>query len=228
MSFSPIRILLVEDDELFRLGLVTRLSQEPGLDITAEAEDGESAIACVNQQVFDVVILDVGLPGIGGIETCRQIKHIHPNLPILILTSHSQPALINRLIEAHAQGYCVKGVAAQTLVLAIRSVVTGASWWDAIASQEIQAAFQPNPSTSTAALSLDPANGLTKREQEILSLVAGGKSNQEIADELYIAPGTVRVHVHTILQKLEVRDRTQAAILAIQLGIVPADEHHHL
>ena len=222
MSFSPIQILLVEDDELFRLGLVTRLTKEPGLHISAEAEDGETAIAYVKQQLFDVVILDVGLPGMGGIETCRQLKQAQPNLPILILTSHSQPTLINRLIEAKAQGYCVKGVAAESLILAIRSVVAGASWWDAIASHEIQVAFQPHqplPLTSVESPS-EITHSLTKREQEILSLVAHGKSNQEIADQLYIAPGTVRVHVHTILQKLEVRDRTQAAILAIQMGLV--------
>jgi two-component system NarL family response regulator len=224
MPSSPIRILLVEDDELFRLGLVTRLAQEVALDVIAEAEDGETAIAYIKQQVFDVVILDVGLPGIGGIETCRQIKQLHPKLPILILTSHSQPALINRLIEAQAQGYCVKGVAAETLILAIRSVAAGASWWDEIASQEIQAAFQQPSAPAPMAASSDPANPLTKREQEILALVASGKSNQEIADELYIAPGTVRVHIHTILQKLEVRDRTQAAILAIQMGLVPHDQ----
>lgn len=225
MSPSPIRILLVEDDELFRLGLVTRLTQEPGLDIAAEAEDGETAIACVKQQVFDIVILDVGLPGMGGMETCRQIKQIQPKLPILILTSHSQPALINRLIEAQAQGYCLKGVAAETLILAIRSLAAGASWWDAIASQEIQAVFQHDPLPSIVEALPDTANPLTKREQEILSLVASGKSNQEIADELYIAPGTVRVHVHTILQKLDVRDRTQAAILAIQMGLVSSQQN---
>lgn len=224
MPSSPIRILLVEDDELFRLGLVTRLAQEAALDVTAEAEDGETAIVYIKQQVFDVVILDVGLPGMGGIETCRQMKQLHPKLPILILTSHSQPALINRLIEAQAQGYCVKGVAAETLILAIRSVAAGASWWDEIASQEIQAAFQQPSAPAPMAASSDPANPLTKREQEILALVASGKNNQEIADELYIAPGTVRVHIHTILQKLEVRDRTQAAILAIQMGLVPHDQ----
>jgi two-component system NarL family response regulator len=220
MTHRPVTILLVEDDELFRLGLSTRLQQEPALRVAAEAEDGETAIALVNQQPFDVVLLDIGLPGIGGIEACRQIKRQHPDLPVLALTSHNQPALIARLIEAQAQGYCVKGIAAEALVLAIRSVAVGATWWDAIASQEIQAAFQsPTPVPQTADT---PANrpDLTKREQEILSLMAAGQSNQEIAAALYIAPGTVRVHVHAILQKLEVRDRTQAVILAMQRGLV--------
>lgn len=214
---KPIRILLVEDDELFRLGLVTRLSQEPDLEITAEAEDGEIALNFIKQQVFDVVILDVGLPRMGGVETCRQIKQNQPHLPVLILTSHQQPALIHRLLEAQAQGYCVKGIAAEMLVLAIRSLAAGATWWDAISSQEIQAAFQPVTRESC------PHNfeiTLTKREQEILSLIAGGKNNQEIANILYIAPGTVRVHVHAILHKLDVRDRTQAAIFALQKGLI--------
>jgi len=224
MSLSPIRILLIEDDELFRLGLVTRLAQEPELEIIAEAEDGEKAITLVSEQLFDVVILDIGLPGIGGIEACRQMKQVQPHLPILILTSHTQPALISRLIEAQAQGYCVKGVAAEILILAIRSVAAGASWWDAIASQAIQTAFQKVQQESLPPSS--PDNPLTKREEEILALIATGKSNQEIADILYIAPGTVRVHVHTILHKLGVRDRTQAAILAIQMGLVPRPQSH--
>jgi len=220
MTDQPIDILLVEDDELFRLGLTTRLQREPTLQVAAEAEDGETAIALVNQQPFDVVLLDIGLPGIGGLEACRQIKQQHPTLPVLALTSHNQPALIARLIEAQAQGYCVKGIAAEALVLAIRSVALGATWWDAIASQEIQTAFQSPALESPPTHTPTTLDILTKREQEILVLMADGQSNQEIAETLYIAPGTVRVHVHAILQKLEVRDRTQAVILAMQMGLV--------
>jgi two-component system NarL family response regulator len=222
MKSDSLRILLVEDDELFRLGLSTRLQQEEGLYIAAEAEDGETAIELANQLPLDIVILDVALPGIGGVEACRQIKQQQPELPILVLTSHSQKTLIARLIEVKAQGYCMKGIAAESLILAIRSVAAGASWWDAVATQEIQAVFQASQSISAPTPADSPCNPLTKREQEILALVATGKSNQEIADVLYIAPGTVRVHVHTILHKLDVRDRTQAAVLAIQQGLVAA------
>lgn len=217
----PLRILLVEDDELFRLGLVTRLQQEEGLEVIAEAEDGEAAIELVGDRSLDLVLLDVGLPGIGGIEACRQIKQQQPNLPVLVLTSHFQKPLIARLIEAKAQGYCLKGIPAESLILAIRSVAAGASWWDSTATQEIYAAFQAAPLTPE--LEQSSENLLTRREQEILALVAKGQSNQEIAKTLYIAPGTVRVHVHTILQKLDVRDRTQAAVLALQKGLVASD-----
>ena len=218
---ATLKILLVEDDELFRLGLRTRLQQETGLEIVAEAEDGEQAVELANLYPLDLVLLDVGLPGIGGIEACRQIKQQHSNLPILVLTSRSEKPLIARLIEAGAQGYCLKGIPSESLILALRSVAAGASWWDQTAMTEIRAVFEGNhkavlPTKDASS----PENPLTKREQEILALVAAGKSNQEIAGILYITNGTVRVHVHAILQKLEVRDRTQAAVLALQKGLV--------
>lgn len=218
---AALRILLVEDDELFRLGIRTRLEQETDLEIVAEAEDGEQAVELANGYLLDLVLLDVGLPGIGGIEACRQIRQQHSNLPILVLTSRSEKPLIARLIEAGAQGYCLKGIPSESLILALRSVAAGASWWDQTAMTEIRAVFEGNHKgvlpTKDASSSENP---LTKREQEILALVAAGKSNQEIAGILYITNGTVRVHVHAILQKLEVRDRTQAAVLALQKGLV--------
>ncbi|ANV92141.1 response regulator transcription factor [Picosynechococcus sp. PCC 8807] len=219
---SPLKVLLIEDDELFRLGLATRLQQEALLEITAEAEDGETALDLITKQEFDIIILDVGLPGIGGVETCRQIKQQQPQLPILVLTSHSQPTLINRLIEAQAQGYCLKGVDAESLILAIQSVAAGASWWDAQATQQIRAQFQQPMAEMPRSVPAQD-NPLTQREGEILALIANGKSNSEIAETLYIASGTVRVHVHAILQKLEARDRTQAVVIALRHGLIKTD-----
>ncbi|BAZ13724.1 two-component response regulator [Calothrix sp. NIES-4071] len=222
MSPSCLKILLVEDDELFRLGLKTRLQQEPGIEITAEAEDGETALELVNSYPLDIVVLDVGLPGIGGIEACRQIKQIYPQLPILVLTSRSEATLLAKLIEVGAQGYCLKGVAAQKLVLAIRSVAAGASWWDATATQEIRSTFAGREAGIVTGISNAVAanNPLTGRELEILLLIATGKTNQQIAQTLYITPGTVRVHVHAILHKLEVGDRNAAITVAVQKGLI--------
>ncbi|HIK43184.1 response regulator [Thermoleptolyngbya sp. M55_K2018_002] len=227
MMTKPLRLLLVEDDELFRLGLQVRLRQEAGIEIAAEAEDGETAIALAQQHPLDVVLLDIGLPGLGGLETCRQLKQVAPTLPILVLTSQSQKTLIPQIIEAGAQGYCLKGIGAETLVLALRSVAAGASWWDAAATAEIRTALDlraaPSAAVQSGAASAPPLPstvGLTQRELEILSLMSKGKNNQEIAATLYITPGTVRVHVHSILQKLEVRDRTQAVLAAIQQHLV--------
>jgi two-component system, NarL family, response regulator len=215
MSPDHFKILLVEDDELFRLGLQVRLQQESSIEVLTEAQDGETAIELAQQQSFDLVLLDIGLPGLGGIETCRQLKQNHPNLPVLVLTSHHERALITRLGAAGAQGYCLKGVTAENLVLAMRSVIAGASWWDAKATAEIHTLFQNSPAEQQA-----PANALTRREQEILALIASYKTNQEIAEALYITPGTVRVHVHTILHKLGVADRKQAIIAATQNNLL--------
>ncbi len=214
---STIRILLVEDDELFRLGLSTRLLREPDLTIVAEAEDGETAIEIVHTDIeIDIVILDVGLPGINGLASCYEMRRYRPNLRILILTSNYQLQSIDELIAANVNGYCLKGLASDSVILAIRSIVAGASWWDDTASHEIFSAFrESDKSIETKSTAI-----LTKREQEILALISIGKSNQEIATILYITTGTVRVHVHTILTKLNLRDRTQAAILAIKNGLV--------
>ncbi len=218
---STIRILLVEDDELFRLGLSTRLAREPDLIVAAEAEDGETALEIINTDIaIDIVILDVGLPGINGLETCQQMRLCRPDLRILVLTSNHQSQSIEDLIAANVNGYCLKGLASESIVLAIRSIVAGASWWDNAASNEIFSAFRDPERQFLATTETESTPVLTKREQEILALVSIGKSNQEIANVLYIATGTVRVHVHTILSKLSVRDRTQAAILAIKNGLV--------
>ncbi|MBD1867147.1 response regulator transcription factor [Oculatella sp. FACHB-28] len=211
MDSSQLRILLVEDDELFRLGLQMKLQQEPDIEIVAEAGDGETAIRLASEHILDAVLLDIGLPRIGGVEACRQIKQNCPNLPILVLTSRSDRALISQLIQVGVRGYCLKGIAAQTLVLALRSVVAGASWWDETATVEIQALAHSKTTNKSP---------LTPREQEILQLITAGKTTQEIAQTFYITPGTVRVHIHAILQKLDVRDRTQAALLALQKGLI--------
>ncbi len=219
---ATIRILLVEDDELFRLGLSTRLAREADLTIVAEAEDGETAIEIITTNLaVDIIILDTGLPGISGLETYHHIRALRPQIPILALTAHSGSKLINDLIVAKIQGYCLKGVCSDSIVLAIRSLMAGSSWWDSTASEEIFSVFDRTAKAQSPQL-LQSAEipVLTNREQEILVLVSTGKSNQEIATILYITTGTVRVHIHTILSKLGVRDRTQAAILALKNGIV--------
>lgn len=216
MLSPALRLLLVEDDELFRLGLQVKLQQQADIEIVAEAEDGESAVEIVKRYPLDVVLLDIGLPGIGGIEACRQIKQLNPQLPILVLTSHSQQSLIVRLIAAGAQGYCLKGISADVLLLAVRSVAAGASWWDRTATTEIRAKVELNAAANSFQELDGSISPLTRREQEILALVTVGKSNQQIAEVLYITAGTVRVHVHAIIQKLGVRDRSSAALLATQ------------
>jgi two-component system, NarL family, response regulator len=211
-----LKLLLIEDDELFRLGLATFFQQEPSIDLVVEAADGETAIDLVKQQTFDVVVLDLVLPGLDGMETCRQLQKIQPQLPILVLTSHPDKNLVVKLVELGVRGYCLKGIDANNLLLAIRSISTGATWWDATASIQI---FDAIGQIDRAHRPVDELQ-LTKRELEVLALIANGKTNQQIAQALFITPGTVRVHVHTILQKLNVNDRTQAAIFALQHKLI--------
>jgi DNA-binding NarL/FixJ family response regulator len=218
-NHRELKILLVEDDELFRLGLTMGLARESSINIVGEASDDETALELVKSLPLDLVLLDLGLPGvISGIELCQKIKAEYPKLPILVLTSHTETSLINQLIAVGTQGYCHKGVPAETLILAIKYVVSGASWWDENCTAQIRSVFG-NQSLNLSQNEHN-INPLTTREQEILSLIVQGKSHQEIGEILYISVGTVRVHVHAILQKLEVRYRTQAAILAIQHKLV--------
>ena len=144
-----------------------------------------------------------------GLEACRQIKASQPNLPLLALTSHSEQTLITRLIATGIQGYCLKGIAPELLILAVRSVVAGASWWDSTATAEIRSHLRAkNPPQATISL--------TNREREILALIVAGKIDRDIAETLYIAPATVRVHIHAMLHKLGARDRSHAILIAKQ------------
>ena len=209
---SPIKILLIEDDELFRLGLQYRLQQEPDIQIIAQAADGETAIELANRHALDLVLLDIGLPRMSGLEACRQIKAAQPQLPVLALTSHSEQSLITRLIEAGVQGYCLKGIAPELLILAVRSVAAGASWWDRTATAEIRSSMLDARAEKLPQLRIS----LTNREREILALIVAGKIDRDIAETLYIAPATVRVHIHAILQKLGARDRSKAILITQQ------------
>jgi two-component system, NarL family, response regulator len=209
---SPLRILLVEDDELFRLGLQFRLQQEADIEIVAEAADGETAIELANRHPLNLVLLDIGLPRMSGLEACRQIKVSQPHLPILALTSHSEQSLITRLIEAGVDGYCLKGIAPELLILAVRSVAAGASWWDRTATEEIRSTILNSGGERLSQHGIS----LTNREREILTLIVAGKIDRDIAETLYIAPATVRVHVHAMLHKLGARDRSHAILIAQQ------------
>ncbi len=210
------RVLLVEDDELFRLGLAMTL-QKKGFTVVGEAVDGEMALQMAAALGPDLVLLDLGLPGLGGAETCRRLHQAAPQLPILVLTSRLEQSLAVQLLQSGARGYCLKGIESESLVLALCSLLAGGSWWSQEAMEQIRQYAQVPSKPLPAPL---PELVLTEREREVLSWLAQGHSNQEIAAALYISPGTVRVHVHSILQKLDVRDRTQAALLAQQRGLI--------
>lgn len=217
-------ILIVEDHALTRFGLITAFETEKNFGKIYEAANAKSGIKIIEENPVDLVIMDLGLPDINGIEATQKIKEKHSNIKIVVLSSHEQEEDVIKSIKAGACAYCTKDVAPQKLVDIVNSALNGASWFDPkVAEYVLNAATTNNSSmqekqTKTQKPTLE-AN-LTTRETDVLALVAEGMTNVEIAKKLNVSVNTIKVHVCSILHKLEVNDRTQAAIKAIKCNII--------
>lgn len=213
-----IRVLFVEDDEVFRIGLTVSLKQCENVELVGTASDGQTAIALADELKPELVLMDIGLPVLNGIEATQKIKNKHSDIKILVLTSHSEPKIVEDMMDAGADGYCLKGISTDRLYALIQEIYKGAFWVDSAVAEQIKQYLKGNSGNTLQPLSipLEGLESLTEREQEVLALIAEGKKNQQIADQLFISPGTVRVHVHSILNKLNVKDRTQAALFVVQ------------
>lgn len=213
------RVLLIEDDEAFRVGIEAFLLRLPAVTAVRAVSDGEQGLEALAAAGADVVILDIGLPGLGGLETCRRISADHV-LPVLVLTSQEDSCWVQRLWEAGASGYLHKAEALARLETALASLGQGASWWDRSATRALRTASRGGDGASPAGST--PAGEalalLTPREQDVLAAMAGGLSNREIATSLGLGTGTVRVYLHTIFQKLQVSNRTQAVLMFLRQG----------
>jgi two-component system NarL family response regulator len=192
--------------------LASHLRQITGVHHVAVAGDGEQGLDWLQHQGVDVVVLDLVLPGIGGLATCRQITATHP-APVLILTSHDDTRWLQQIWQAGARGYLHKERAFAQVELALRSLLLGASWWDQKATAALQRLELDASVSNAAAESGARLSSLTQREHEVLACLADGDNNRTIAQRLGIGEGTVRSHVHVLLQKLQVNNRTQAALL---------------
>ncbi len=204
------RLLLIEDDQAYQCAMATHLRALPNVDAVAVACDGEQGLEILEREVMDLVLLDLVLPGIGGLATCTEINR-RQCAPVLMLTSQDDPHWVQRIWQAGAQGYLHKEHAFDQVALALNSLMAGASWWD----QRATAALRPSPSGTTGRRSDLQAklNSLTPRERDVLECLAAGANNRLIASTLGIGEGTVRSHVHVLLQKLQADNRTQAALL---------------
>jgi len=215
---SNYNVLITEDHSLIRFGLKTALQTKPYINEIYEAADAQTAINYVKSKKIDAVIMDLGLPGINGIEATEQIKHLSPDIKILILTSHKTKEEVVNAIKAGASAYCSKEIEPENLTLILYSVLHGAIWFDpSVSGYILDIVKSGNPSEQT--VSVNDYN-LTKRELQVLSLIKEGKNNTEIAKKLHLSINTVKAHVSAIMQKLEVDDRTQAAIKAISNNII--------
>ena len=211
-------ILIVEDHELTRFGLKTAFESCEFIETIFEAESAESAIEIIENNSVDLVIMDLGLPQMDGIEATRRTKQYNKEIKVVILTSHNDVQEVLSSLKAGANAYCSKEINPKRLIQVVQSVLDGASWFDpSIAHIVLESAAkfeQVNEKKS------EKDYGLTSRETQILKLITEGYSNNEIANQLFVSINTTKAHVASILQKLEVDDRLQAALKALKERLV--------
>lgn len=206
---QTIRVLIVDDHQIVRQGLVALINTEPDLTVVAEGSDGQQAVELFRQHQPDVTLMDLRMPGLSGVEATKAIRQQTPNARIIVLTTFDGDEDIYRALQAGAQSYLLKGVSFEDLTEAIRTVHAG--------QRRIPAAVAERLAERMA------GEELTGREVQVLELIVRGKSNKEIGTALSISEATVKSHINSLLSKLGVADRTQAATTALQRGIVHLD-----
>ncbi len=209
------RILIVEDDPLMQLGLEQALSEHPNFEIVGQAEDGYLAVQKSLELKPDLIIMDIGLPRLDGIEATKQIKEKSPNVHVVVLTSHTEQTEVVAALSSGADAYCIKGASLDRLLAAIDAAKEGATYLDPqIARVVLDNLKTPQPKANQLSANL------SERELEVLKLIVEGKSNNEIAEYLYLSTNTIKTHVRGIMNKLAVDDRVQAAVVALRSGLV--------
>jgi DNA-binding NarL/FixJ family response regulator len=216
-AHPPLRILLVDDQQLMREGIRTLLELEEGLSVVGEASDGKTAVAAYEEHRPDVVLMDIRMPVMDGVEATRRIRAGDPSAKVLVLTTFNEDALVVEAVRAGARGYLLKDVSGAGLAEAVRTIAAGGAALEPGVARTVMESF------ARLSLPAAPAAGagpLSARERAVLGLLSRGLSNKEIASRLFLAEGTVKNHVSTILQKIGARDRTQAALQARRLGLL--------
>lgn len=213
MDDALIKVLLVDDHEMVRIGLAAVLGTEDGIEVVGEASNGHDGIRLAQEYRPDVVLMDLVMEGMDGIETTRKLLQLYPECKVIVLTSFLDDEKMYPVIEAGAFSYLLKTSRASEIAQAIRAAAKGQSILESQVASKIMNRFR------TPKAAAQPHEELTDREMEVLRLIAKGKSNQELADDLFIGVKTVKFHVTNVLAKLGVEDRTQAAIYAFKHGL---------
>jgi len=220
---ASISVYLVEDHQMTLVGLKMLLEKETGIEVIGEATDGLTATKEIRHLKPDVVLMDIGLPEMDGIEATQVLKEQPPVPKVIMLTSKDNEQDVFAALAAGADAYCMKGIPIESLATAIRAVFEGTAWLDPAIARIVLGRFKgilPNASMVMSNPNKALDSPLTEREMEVLSLIVEGLSNPQIAERLFITKATAKAHVHSILQKLCVDDRTQAAVLAMRQGYV--------
>lgn len=213
---KSIRVLIVDDHEIVREGLQTLLAEEPDFEVVGAAGDGASAVALAESTRPDVIVMDLVMPGVDGIEATRRIHNNNPEARVLVLTTFADDQRVREAIQAGATGYLLKDVLKADLLRALRDAAVGRP----SLHPEVQGHLMREVARKTSSSQEQPPHGnLTEREIGILRLIAEGRSNKEIAAALYLTEGTIKGYVSTIFDKLGVEDRTQAALYAVKHGL---------
>jgi DNA-binding NarL/FixJ family response regulator len=217
---NAIRVLLVDDQTLFREGLRTLLSVQPGLEVAGEAVNGEEALRLAARLRPDVVLMDLRMPVLDGVAATRRLRAEHPECHVLVLTTFDDDEYVFEALRSGASGYLLKDAPTADLVHAIQAAARGESFLQPSVAAKVVAEFSRLTQRGAASTAASMTEPLSEREIEVLRLVGAGASNREIANSLVIAEGTVKNHLTDILGKLGVRDRTQAALKAKDLGLL--------
>ena len=216
-----IRVLLVDDQELVRTGLRGILRAQFGFDIAGECADGSEVIAAVDSLAPDVVLMDVRMPVVDGVQATRELRRRDGSPPVLALTTFDDDEVLAGVLRAGASGFVLKGVTAEDLQRAVRVVAEGGAWLDPAVTGRVLTIYRsaaPRAATGDAAL-----GALSGREREVLALIGAGKTNAEIAAELFVGEGTVKTHVNHVFTKLQLRDRAAAIVFAFDHDLVTPD-----
>ena len=212
-----IRVLIIDDQMAIRASLAAILSSDAEIEVVGQGSNGEEALALVATHAPDLVLMDLQMPVMNGAQATRRLKHEFPSLPILVLTTYAADEWVVDAVRAGADGYLLKDIRPAQLLEAIKGTIARKTFLDpAIAGRVLQQATRQSASESMPTHLID---ALTPRELEVLALVVQGLNNREIGEQLHLATGTVRNHVSVIMEKLAVSDRTQAAVLAVQMGL---------
>lgn len=211
----PIRVAIVDDHEIVRRGLRLTIAEESDMQLVGEAGNGQSALDLVARDQPDVLLMDIEMPDMGGITAAAKIHAVYPAVAVLILTNYGQDDKISAALKSNVMGYLLKDISGDLLVQAIRGAARG--------EPQLHPAVARRLMRQGLAVS-NPLHSLTEREREVLHCVALGLSNKEVGGALHLSETTVKGYVSTILSKLQVLDRTQAALLAVRYGLVRPDE----